>query len=283
MMIYFNGGIISPDKVKIDPTDRGFLLADGLFETMKSYQGRVFCLQEHWNRLRNGAKLLDIPLTITDTELTTIAYEILKQNNLLNTEASLRLTISRGSGPRGLLPPSEIKPTVMLTASPLSTHSTQPITLSMVTIRRNELSPLANIKSLSYLDNILAKMEAARAGATEALLLNSQGHVAEASAANIFLVTQNATLVTPRLADGALPGITRQLVIDLAQQLDISLEERIVTIADIQQAQEVFLTNSLIEIQPVSTLNNITTFKVEDNSIATRLQTHFKALIANSV
>ncbi len=116
---------------------------------------------------------------------------------------------------------------------------------------------MAQIKSLNYLDNILAKMAAVKAGAEEAVLLNSKGHVAEASAANIFLVTGRG-LATPRIADGALPGIMRQKVITLAEKLNITVEERIITAEELESAAEIFLTNSLIKIQPVNRLGLVT-------------------------
>lgn len=261
-MIYLNEEFFSPESLKISGDDRGFLLGDGLFETMRSYQGRVFCLQEHWQRLKNSADYLEIPFAMSCVELAKIVAELLKKNNLSDQAASLRLTVTRGSGPRGLLPPQVVKPTIMLAAFPLADLSAT-VTACVVDIRRNELSPLARIKSLNYLDNILAKMAAVKAGFNEAILLNCQGHVAEASAANIFLVTQQNQLITPRIEDGALPGVTRQIVINLAKQLNIAVQEKIVLLDDLMNAKEIFLTNSLIEIQPIHQLRN----KIMDTNI----------------
>src|SRR5205085_322053 len=143
-------------------------------------------------------------------------------------DASLRLTVTRGSGPRGLLPPSNPQPTVMLVAFSIVSHSHHAVSVVVSDIRRNEFSPLANIKSLSYLDNVLAKKRAIRDGFDEAILLNTVGNVAEASAANVFIVTDQSQLITPRLQDGVLPGITRQVVLDIAKELKLSVFERAV-------------------------------------------------------
>ena len=256
-MIYFNGQIIAPESVRISPADRGFLLADGLFETMKADEGQISSLSEHWARLKKSADFLEIPLPLDCRELEKIVYELLTCNDLTRQNAGLRLTLTRGCGPRGLLPPARPDPTIMLTAFPLPALNSEPVRVSVVEIRRNEFSPLAQIKSLNYLDNVLAKMAAVKAGAQEAVLLNSRGHVAEASAANIFLVTSRG-LATPRIADGALPGIMRQKVITLARKLNITVEERIITVEELESAAEIFLTNSLIEIQPVNRLGPIT-------------------------
>ena len=254
-MIYLNGKFISAELGKIDFNDRGFLLGDGLFETMRAYQGKTPWLKEHWQRLEKSAGYLEIPLIISFDELGGIINELLSQNNLLAQDASLRLTVTRGSGPRGLLPPNNVKPTLMLTAFGLPAFEVAAVDACVVNIRRNELSPLANIKSLNYLENVLAKMAAVKLGSQEAILLNSKNHVAEASAANIFCVTEKMELITPRIEDGALPGITRQVVIHLAEKLNIPIAEKIVNVDDLTHAAEIFLTNSLIEIQPVGRFN----------------------------
>lgn len=256
-MIYFNGQILAPESVRISPADRGFLLADGLFETMRVDDGQVLSLCEHWARLKKSADFLEIPVPLDCRELEKIISELLTCNDLAGQNAGLRLTLTRGCGPRGLLPPAGPDPTIMMTAFPLPALDPEPVRVRVVEIRRNEFSPLAQIKSLNYLDNILAKMAAVKARAEEAVLLNSKGHVAEASAANIFLVTGRG-LATPRIADGALPGIMRQKVITLAEKLNITVEERIITAEELESAAEIFLTNSLIKIQPVNRLGPVT-------------------------
>lgn len=249
-MIFLNGHFLPENEAKIAPSDRGLLLADGLFETMKACLGRVLFAEKHWERLKKGADYLDIPLTLSLVELNRIIEELLLQNKLTKDTASLRLTLTRGPGPRGLVPPQNLQPTLLLTADrwvPPALFAS----LKVVTVRRNEFSPLAQIKSLNYLDNILAKREALLSGATEAVLLNTKGNIAEASAANIFCINTQGEIMTPSLSDGALPGVTRQIVILLAHRLSLTVFEKSLTMADLSQAREIFLTNSLIGIQAV--------------------------------
>ncbi len=254
-MIYLNGHFLTETEAKIDPADRGFLLADGLFETMKAYKGKIFYLEEHWQRFKKSAQFLDIDIPVSRDELEKIIDDLLLKNNLLQENASVRLTLTRGNSPRGLLPPPNLKPTILLAAFPCSACIAKPISTYIVSIRRNEFSPLANIKSLNYLDNVLARKEAANHFADEAILLNSKGNIVEASAANIFVVTNADKIITPALSEGALPGITRQIVINLAKKLNIPLFETSITLEDIEKSREIFLTNSLIGIQVAHMLN----------------------------
>lgn len=255
-MIYLNGHFIKEIEAKIDPSDRGFLLADGIFETMKSYKRKIFYLEEHWHRFKKSAQYLDIDIPVSYDELEIIIDNLLLKNNLLQDNASIRLTLTRGSGPRGLLPPANPKPTIMLAAFPYPACIAKAINTYIVSIRRNEFSPLANIKSLNYLDNVLAKKEAVSHGANEAILLNSKGNIAEASAANIFVVTNTNEVITPALSEGVLPGITRKIVMNLAKKLNIPLFETSVTLDDLEKSRAIFLTNSLIGIQVAHMLNN---------------------------
>jgi len=159
--------------------------------------------------------------------------------------------LTRGPGPRGLIPPPRPRPTVLITAAPLSQiHFPPAQAIIAKDIRRNEHSPSATIKSLNYLDNILARRQAEQAGADEALLFNTAGNLAEASTANLFIVHEG-TLQTPPISEGALPGITRSVVLELALKLGIPTEETSIAADDLQRAEEAFLTNSIIEIRPL--------------------------------
>jgi branched-chain amino acid aminotransferase len=250
-MIYLNGDLLPDDQTRIDPADRGFLLGDGIFETMRSYQGHIFRLDAHLDRLFSGAEFLGIPVPLMRDELARGVSATLDANQLSNRGASLRLTLTRGPGPRGLIPPSHPRPTVLITATPLTQTSFPPAQAIIAKdIRRNEHSPSSKIKSLNYLDNILARQQAEQSGADEALLLNTAGHLAEASTANLFIV-KNGTLQTPPIGDGALPGITRSVVLELAAKLGFPAQETSITADDLQRAEEAFLTNSIIEIRPL--------------------------------
>lgn len=240
--LWLNGVLLPEEEARIAPADRGLLLGDGLFETLRVAAGRPLRLDRHLARLRAGAAVLGLPVPLDDAGLAAAMAALLERRGL--TDASLRLTLTRGPGPRGLLPPAEPTPTLLITAAPLP----PPLPPARVVVardtRRNEHSPLARIKSLSYLDGVLARQEAARRGADDALLLNTAGRLAEASAANLFLVLDGA-LVTPPVSEGALPGVMRAAVLDA-----VAVVERPVAADELSRADEVFLTSSL-GVRPV--------------------------------
>ena len=195
MPMWLNGRVIESNAAAIAPGDRGFTLGDGLFETIRVANGCARHLARHLARLRQGADLLAIPLA--DGAAERAVSELLAA--VAASDAILRLTLSRGEGARGLLPQSHPSPTLLATLSPWSPMPAH-ISLRTATVtRRNEHSPLSGIKSLNMLDNVLAKAEAAAAGADEALLLNTAGRVAEAATANVFAVIDGA-IVTPPTA-----------------------------------------------------------------------------------
>lgn len=253
MIIYYNGRFISAGEGVVAPVDHGFLYGHGLFETMRAYGGRVFRLKEHLIRLDNAAQFLRWPKLPSHDELGDAIAGVLSQNQLLN--ASVRLTLSRGPGTPRPDPGSCAQPTVTVFASPLP----PPLPpsgwcIATVALRRNLSSPLVAIKSANYLDNILAKQEAAAQGAQEALMLNTDGFVAEGSMSNLFLVSAGR-LITPNRDSGILPGITRGVIIELAQSAGIRVEERRVKPEELTQADEVFLTSSVMELIPVKMID----------------------------
>jgi branched-chain amino acid aminotransferase len=247
-VIYLNGILVPPEDAAIDPADRGFLLGDGLCETLRAYGGQVPWLDRHLDRLAAGAAVLAIPLPALD--LTAAVAETLGANGLDAADAALRITLTRGPGPRGLLPPAKPRPTLMIAAHPLQSPADAPVRTMIAATRRNEHSPLANLKSLNYLDNVLARREAAAAGADDGLLLNTAGRLASASAGNLFLVRQR-TLLTPPLSEGVLPGITRAVVLELAPDLGLTAVATPLEPDQLDQAHEAFVTNSLIELRPL--------------------------------
>ncbi|MBS1249897.1 MAG: D-alanine aminotransferase [Chloroflexi bacterium] len=253
-MIYLNGRLLPDEETRISPADRGLLLGDGLFETMRAYQGEIFRLRAHLHRLLTSADFLGIPIPDVGEELSQALARTLEANDLSHSDASLRLTLTRGVGPRGLVPPRNTQPTLLITAAPLERTEFPPATAILASVCRNEHSPLANLKTLNYLDNILARQEAVQRGADEALLRNTAGNLAEASAANLFVVFEGV-LRSPPLSDGALPGITRGVVMELAQELDIPLVEASLSPERLFEADEAFLTNSLIEVRPLLKVN----------------------------
>ncbi|MDX9859327.1 MAG: aminotransferase class IV [Rhodospirillales bacterium] len=245
MTIWLDGALTTLDAARLRADDRGFTLGDGLFETLAVRDGVVLRAAAHLARLRSGCTELGLPLGHADDALT----EALAQVAAGMQTGTLRLTVSRGPAPRGLRPPAAPSPTVLVTAAPAPLVPPAPATVVIAaTTRRNEHSPLSRLKSLNYLDGVIAWMEASRRGADDALLLNTRGAVAEATAANLFAVIDGVA-VTPPVADGALPGLMRAAVRDL-----LDAEERSLTPADLDAASEFFLTN-VSGIRPVVRLD----------------------------
>ena len=272
-MIYLNGGLVELSEGVIPVSDRGLTLGDGLFETMRAYSGKVFCLTAHWDRLVEGLAALKIPNPLTHKEFEQAINEVLAANKLSKSDASLRFTVTRGSGPRGLALPSQIQPTYFLTAAAYTPHAHKAIKVMISEIRRNEYSIAASVKSVNYLDNIMARDEATEKGFGEVILLNTKGFLAEASTSNVFIVSEGRVL-TPPLKDGALAGITRKVVMDLCKELGFELKEQSISIETLKAASEIFLTNSLFEIQSVAQLGE-QSLPVE-MSIADRLRAAYR-------
>lgn len=246
-MIFLHDRLIAPESARIDPGDRGFTLGDGLFETLRAYGGRPFRLEAHLARLEEGAAVLHIPLPLPRARIAAAAHETLAANNLGDRDAAIRITLSRGPGARGLLPPATPEPTLMITAAAHEPAPARPFSAVIVGIRRNEHSPLSRLKPLSYLDNVLAQREAAERGADEALLLNGAGRLACAARANLFVV-RAGVLLTPPASEGVLPGIARAEVLAIAAALGISAREAPLERDALADAEEAFVSNSLIEV-----------------------------------
>ena len=244
--LWLNGALIETATARIDPADRGFTLGDGVFETLRMQDGALLHAARHFARLQHGAGVLGVAIEYTNTALHEALLAVARAAGLK--DAALRLTLTRGPAPRGLLPASNLRPTVLITAAPLP----PPLPPAHVVVARrtcrNEFSPLSRIKSLNYLDSILARQEAAEAGADDALLLNTRGHLAESSAANVFLQIDGMFL-TPPVSDGALPGIQRQITLETS-----GAQERKITEQDLARATAGFLTNSL-QIRPLASIN----------------------------
>lgn len=229
--------------------DRGFLLADGLFETIKIFEGQPILLAEHLERLSSGAQRLNIPYALTLNEVEQAISNLISEHRLTDPLLCGRLTLTRGPGPRGVLPPDAPTPTLLLTLSPYSLGPVRPWTLSVATNRRNEHSIFSQMKSLAYTENVFARLEAKKAGADDALFLNTQGFVACTSMANIFIVEKGLWL-TPPITDGVLPGITRAQIIS-----NKKAEERSLTLKDCREADEVYICNSLMGLQPIGAIH----------------------------
>ncbi|MYL35121.1 branched-chain-amino-acid transaminase [Pontibacillus yanchengensis] len=248
--IFLNGQFVNKEEAVVSVYDHGFLYGDGVFEGIRAYSGNVFRLEEHLKRLYESAQsiLLDVPYT--KEELKQIIVNTIRHNELDN--AYIRVVVSRGAGNLGLDPSSCSAPRVVVIAEALALFPKElyerGLRLGSVSTRRNRpdvLSP--QVKSLNYLNNILVKLEANQAGVDEALMLNDQGYVTEGSADNIFIV-KNGTIYTPPVYLGALEGVTRNAIIDLAKEHGYDLKEEPFTRHDVYVADEVFLTGTAAEV-----------------------------------
>jgi branched-chain amino acid aminotransferase len=219
--------------------------------------------------------LLGIPMPAAD-EIAAAARATLAANTL--GYASMRITLTRGTGPRGLLPPPEAKPTLMIAAYPLPASHPASMAARLVDIRRNEHSPLARLKSLCYLDNILALREAAAAGADEALMLNTSGRIAGGSRSNLFLVL-GGVATTPPPSQGVLAGVARQTILELAATNGIPAREVPIAIEELGDASEAFISNSLLEVMPLTRLHDR---KLAAGPIGAELARLYRGLVGRS-
>jgi len=249
MIIFLNGKFIEEKEAKIAVTDRGFTLGDGVFDTMLAVNGSLIDPDLHFQRLQDHATALKIPVQMDSKALKSTAEKLLETN--AGNRLAIRTTISRGPGDRGLTPPEHPQSTILMRANTAPDPATLPPSQLIIaqSVRRNEHSPLSRIKSSNYGDNILALQEAKDRGAHDAIMLNTAGHVACATTSNIFALI-HGTLYTPPLADGVMPGITRQKLLHNAQ-------EKTMTPEDLMTADALYLTNSILGVRAVETLNGI--------------------------
>jgi branched-chain amino acid aminotransferase len=257
-MIFLNNKLVSKDRARISVFDHGFLYGDGIYETLRVYKGVIFMLDEHIERLFNSASLIGLTIPLSPGEIIRAAYKTLKANRIQ--DAYARITVSRGTGQPGLDPDLCPKPTFLIFANKFKKYPKEyyerGINVAIVTTRRNYAKALdPGIKSLNFLNNILAKMEAKKYGAYEALMLNYRGVLTEGTVSNIFFFG-NGTLYTPSMRTGILGGITRGIILDLARDMNVKTREGSFRNEDIYRADEVFLTNTTMEIMPVACIDS---------------------------
>lgn len=253
LQVYINGKLFAKEDAKISVYDHGFLYGDGVFEGMRSYSGKVFKLQEHLDRLWDSAKAICLKIPLTKEQMAEAVYNTLKANSI--TDGYIRLIVSRGVGYLGLDPTKCAVPNVIIITDHIALYPAEfyengleIITAS--TIRNHPAALNPRIKSLNYLNNILAKIEGQQAGCIEALMLNHKGEIAECTGDNIFLV-KNGAVYTPPIDAGILEGITRNAVIDIARESGRDVHEIAMTRHDVYTADECFLTGSAAEVIPV--------------------------------
>lgn len=256
MIVFLNGQFVSEEQATISVLDRGFLYGDGLFETLRIYKGKPFCWRQHWERLGSGANFLRIKIPYSSEETLQFTIDLMAKNQMDN--AILRINLSRGVGPRGYSIKGADKPNFVLTLHPIpKSDSEKPPSWQLITssYRLPANDPLAPIKSSSKLLHIMARAEAMDKGADDALLLDTSGNVAETSCANLFWI-HKGTLFTPPVSCGILPGITRQVVMELCRKLKIECEEKAAPQDALVKSEGAFLTLSTTEVVEVTTLDN---------------------------
>jgi branched-chain amino acid aminotransferase len=257
MKIYLDGQLVDSADAKISVFDHGLLYGDGIFEGIRLYDGNVFRLEEHLERLEYSAKALLLKLPLTRAETSKAVCETCRANNLR--DGYIRLVVTRGVGDLGLSPWLCPKPSMFIIADKIALYPAEHYTkgLEIVTVPTRRTNPAAlspAIKSLNYLNNIMAKIEAKQYGALEAIMLNDQGFVAECTGDNVFIV-HKGKLYTPSAQQGALKGITRDAIFDIAQELGIRIEEHELTRYDLWNSDECFLTGTGAEVIPVVKLD----------------------------
>jgi len=288
-IIYLNGKLISRSKARLSPLDHGFLYGYGLFETMRAYQGHIFRLDSHLTRLRCSAERIGLTHSILTTEkgkqsLKAACEATLEANKLKG--ARIRLTVSAGEGDMTPDPNKCSNPTVLVTARdlvplPPKKYETG-FRATLSSLRRNSQSPLSRLKSTCYMENILARMAARTAGCDEAILLNEQGYLAEGSTTNIFLASNNE-LITPSLESGVLPGITREVVLEMARAANIKTLERQVELKELIETEEAFVTNSILELMPLTWFEGKTIGTGKPGHLTRELMAAFKKLVDEAV
>ncbi|MDP0496591.1 MAG: branched-chain-amino-acid transaminase [Verrucomicrobiota bacterium JB024] len=250
MKIHINGKYYDKDEAKVSVFDHGFLYGDGIFEGIRVYESNVFKLDEHIKRLEYSAKAILLNLPWSHAEIAEAVCETCRRSGV--TDGYIRLIVTRGAGALGLSPKTCKEPQLIIIADQIQLYAPEIYEkgLKIITSATRRMGPAAlppMIKSLNYLNNILAKIEAANLGFQEAVMLNNEGYVAECTGDNLF-VLQGGKLFTPPVSSGSLTGITRQVVLDIAAELGVPVVESMLTRYDLWVAEEMFLTGSAAEI-----------------------------------
>nr|5E25_A Chain A, branched-chain aminotransferase [Geoglobus acetivorans]5E25_B Chain B, branched-chain aminotransferase [Geoglobus acetivorans]5E25_C Chain C, branched-chain aminotransferase [Geoglobus acetivorans] len=282
LLVYMNGEFVPESQAKVSVFDHGFLYGDGVFEGIRAYNGKVFKLYEHIDRLYDCARVIDLKIPLSKEEFAEAILETLRRNNLR--DAYIRPIVTRGAGDLGLDPRKCPSPNVIIITKPwgklygdLYEKGLKAIT---VAIRRNAIDSLPpNIKSLNYLNNILAKIEANAKGGDEAIFLDHNGYISEGSGDNIFIV-KNGTITTPPTLNN-LKGITRQVVIELINELEIPFREANIGLFDLYSADEIFVTGTAAEIAPVTYIDGRTVGNGKPGKVTKMLMEKFRERTEN--
>jgi branched-chain amino acid aminotransferase len=279
MVIYIDGKYLAEDQAKISVFDHGFLYGDGVFEGIRAYNGRIFRLKEHLDRLYDSAKTIDLQPPLSKDEMAEVICEVLRRNNLTN--AYIRPIISRGMGDLGLDPRKCPKPSVIVIAvtwgamyGDLYDKGLRAVTVS---VRRNPAEALPpNVKSLNYLNNILAKIEANYKGGDEAIFFDTNGYISEGSGDNLYVV-KNGEIITPPTLNN-LRGITRMVLLELAKSLGITVKEQNIGYFDLYSADEMICTGTAAEVAPITWVDGRTIGTGKTGPVTRQLMAAFKTV-----
>ena len=277
-VVWVDGERLPSEGAHISARDRGLTLADGVFETMRAHNGKVFRLEQHLTRIEGALRVLAIP---APAELRDWVGTAIRGAHA--PDASVRLTVTRGVGPGGVTVPADPVPSVIVTVAPPPAFGAaiyeSGLTAQTASGRRNEHSMTAGLKTLSYTDSVAAMIEARRDGADEALFLDTEGHCSEASASNFFAVI-DGQIRTPPTACAALPGITRAAVIELATGMGLKVDERPLDPATLKFSTEAFLTSSLRGIAPLVQLDGVAIGTGKPGTLTRQVMTAYAELVA---
>jgi branched-chain amino acid aminotransferase len=276
VLIFLNGRFVSEEQAVVSVFDRSFLYGDGLFETMRVFNGKPFRWREHMERFQSGAEFLKIKLPFAPEALQGFADELIAKNNL--PDALLRVTLSRGIGVRGYSPKGAENPTTVMSLHPAPDNKGKSLRWKLITsshrLPANE--PLAHFKTCNKLAQILARAEADAAGADEALLLNTDGFVVEGASSNLFWI-EDETICTPPLASGVLPGVTRAVVLEICQKLDLKTSEANIGVEGLKSADGVFVSLSSFGIVEVASVDGRA---VNVSLLIEQIQQNYQSIIA---
>lgn len=282
MKVFINNEFYPKDEAKVSVFDHGYLYGDGIYETLRSYGEVVFKLDEHVARLMRSASMIELSLPMDAGGFADAVNRTVAENGL--SDAYIRITVSRGPGELGLDPALCPTPTVVIMAKQLSPYPQEMyangIKVSVVKTRRNSPDALdPAIKSTNFLNNILAKIEAKAAGAVEGIMLNHDGYVAEGTISNVFMV-EKGIVITPSAESGILMGVTRELVIRLAGSLGMAVDECLFTPERLASADEVFITNTTMEVMPVTDIDGCAVGDGMAGDVSRRLKAAYEGEVA---
>lgn len=275
-LVYINGEFLPKSQAKISVFDHGFLYGDGIFEGIRAYSGRIFRLTEHIDRLYESAKTIKLNIPLSKQNMKEACAETLRRNKIK--DGYLRLVVSRGAGKLGLDPRNCEKPTIVIipTEYVVAVANARPAKAIVASTRRTpSVSLPPTVKSCNYLNNVLARIEAINANADEAIMLDIRGYVSEGAGDNVFII-RRGSLITPPVHAGVLEGVTRLVVMEIARKLGIEVAEKDITIHELYNAEEAFITGTGGEIQPLTEIDGRTVGAGKPGPITQKILEEFK-------